>query len=389
MVTPLSPLSDAGLSRNEKLLYRIDRSAKILEIGPSYNPVAPKAEGWNCFFIDHEDQSNLREKYKSAGVNIDCIEPVDFIWRDGPLEEVIPQEHIGTFDACIASHVIEHFPNPVQVLQSLQRILKPEGLLSLAVPDKRYCFDYFKPLSMTGDLLYANFLKATRHSRPTAFNFVAYYCTNEGLVAWLKKDVTELKLVHSLDEAKKHFEQHSESPEHPYVDHHAWHYTPSSFRLVILELNALDVVDWTEDVFFPSVGFEFFVTLKRGKARFPSHEEQQQRRLALLLLGTIRDVQEQCGYLLAEMQDEAANVSAAPPTNSPGGELSLVISQQAELMRRMDKQGRQIRKIWEAVRVLKAAARPLRAAGRTSVDFCRRGGDLWKDAADKVRNIWR
>lgn len=78
---------------------------EILEIGPSYNPVAAKAKGWNCFSIDHDDQANPRLKYKDQPVDTSRIEAVDFIWREGPLDEVIPPEHLGTFDACIASHV--------------------------------------------------------------------------------------------------------------------------------------------------------------------------------------------------------------------------------------------------------------------------------------------
>ena len=110
MDASLPPVNVAAMSRTDKLLCRLDRSMKILEIGPSYNPVAPKAEGWNCFSIDHDTQENLRAKYTGHPVDIRRIEPVDFIWRDGPLDAVIPEEHMGTFDACIASHVIEHFP---------------------------------------------------------------------------------------------------------------------------------------------------------------------------------------------------------------------------------------------------------------------------------------
>lgn len=386
MDASLSPVNVAAMSRTDKLLCRLDRSMKILEIGPSYNPVAPKAEGWNCFSIDHETQENLRAKYTGHPVDINRIEPVDFIWRDGPLDAVIPEEHMGTFDACIASHVIEHFPNPVQVLRSLQRILKPDGRLALAVPDKRFCFDYFKPLTMTGDLLSADFRRATRHSRRTAFDHLAYsVSTSGGAAAWGQHDVTELKLTHTLAEAAKHLDEHSEAAEDPYVDHHGWHYTPSSFRLAILELGALDVLDWMEDLFFPAVGCEFIIILKRGKQVFPSEQALEQQRLALLL-GTIHDFQEQCEYLLVGKPKGTLEVAATEPYDN---RLSQVLQQQADLMRQIDKQGRQIRKIWEVARVLKSGAWPFRAAGRTSRDLYRRRDRLWNDAAERVRRLWR
>lgn len=390
MGASLTPVGAATLSRTDKLLCRLDKSMKILEIGPSYNPIAPKAEGWNCFTIDHESQENLRAKYAVHPVDISRIEPVDFIWRDGPLDAVIPEEHMGTFDACIASHVIEHFPNPVQVLRSLQRILKKDGRVSLAVPDKRFCFDYFKPLTMTGDLLSADFRHATRHSRRTAFDHTAYsvYTTAE-IGAWGQHPVTEMRLMHTLAEAKKHLDDYSESPEDPYEDHHAWHYTPASFRLAILELGALDVLDWTEDVLFPAVGCEFIVTLKRGKAGFPSEKALEQRRLELLL-ETIRDLKEQCDYLqIGKQTGELAVVPAVGTKAVSEDRLAQVLQQQAELMRRMDQQDRQIRKIWKVARLLKTASRPVRAVGRASADAYGRSGDLWRGAAEKIRSIWR
>ncbi len=386
MDASLPPVNAAAMPRTDKLLWQLDKSMKILEIGPSYNPVAPKAEGWNCFSVDHDTQENLRAKYSVHPVDINRIEPVDFIWSDGPIDDVIPDEHMGTFDACIASHVIEHFPNPVQVLRSLQTILKPDGRLSLAVPDKRFCFDYFKPLTMTGDLLSADFRHATRHSRRTAFDHIAYSaCTNGGATGWGQHDVTEVKLMHTLAEAARRLDEHSEAAEDPYVDHHGWHYTPSSFRLAILELGALDVLDWMEDAFFPAEGCEFIVILKRGKSAFPSEDALEQQRLALLV-GTIRDVQEQCDYLLIGKPQEPAVV---PATSLDDNRLSQIVQQQAELMHRMEKQSRQIRKIWEVARVLKAGAWPFRAAGRTSRDLYRRRDSLWNDAAERVRRLWR
>jgi hypothetical protein len=38
---------DVPLSRNEILLGPVPRAGHLIEIGPSYNPIAPKREGWN------------------------------------------------------------------------------------------------------------------------------------------------------------------------------------------------------------------------------------------------------------------------------------------------------------------------------------------------------
>lgn len=46
------------------------------------------------------------------------------------------------FDFVVANHVIEHLTDPIRALREWHRILRPKGLLYLAVPDKRYTFDY-------------------------------------------------------------------------------------------------------------------------------------------------------------------------------------------------------------------------------------------------------
>ena len=200
------------MDRTEKLLCRIDRSMKIVELGPSFNPITPKSGGWNSWSVDCTDQDGLREKYRNEpSVDTTRIEPVDFIWRDGDLDAAIPQEHHNTFDACIASHVIEHMPNPVGFFKSAERLLKPSGVISLAVPDKRFCFDYFSNPSLTGDFLEAHFFNRCRHSRKTAFNNLAYQITSDNRSGWGQHGVAKLAFVYPLFDAKQTFEGTRES----------------------------------------------------------------------------------------------------------------------------------------------------------------------------------
>lgn len=41
-----------------------------------------------------------------------------------------------TYDIVLASHVIEHIPNPDQIIKELARVLRPEGILLIATPTK-------------------------------------------------------------------------------------------------------------------------------------------------------------------------------------------------------------------------------------------------------------
>ena len=65
----------------------------LLEIGPSYNPIVAKADGWQTTVVDHATQADLIAKYTALGVGtVDQIEPVDFIWQGGSLTALLPTD---------------------------------------------------------------------------------------------------------------------------------------------------------------------------------------------------------------------------------------------------------------------------------------------------------
>jgi len=84
----------------------------------------------------------LRAKYTNHGVDLAKIEEVDYVWQGF-------SQFIGAtkFDWIIASHVIEHVPCVISFLRDCESVLKPDGVLSLAIPDKRRCFDKLREKS--------------------------------------------------------------------------------------------------------------------------------------------------------------------------------------------------------------------------------------------------
>jgi hypothetical protein len=77
------------MTREQKILQSIDRGGKGLEIGPSYNPVAPKSQGWNVEIVDHLDADGLRRKYTAWSIDVSKIEDVDHIIKDRGLAETV------------------------------------------------------------------------------------------------------------------------------------------------------------------------------------------------------------------------------------------------------------------------------------------------------------
>ena len=282
------------------LLAPIPRDGKILEVGPSHRPIAPKSDGWNTKTFDHTTRDGLVAKYTGhPAVDISRIEEVDFIWSGGKLCDAVPIDERGTFDACIASHVIEHTPDLISFLNSMEVLLNENGVVALAVPDKRYCFDYFRPLTTTGQVLHAHMEARSRHAPPLAFDFAAYTIENGGSIAWGQHPTKGLRFLHSLETARGLSRQVRDSED--YVDLHAWCFVPASFELILLELAMLGETDLRVERTTPAQGCEFLCWLRRGgKAVVAAMSEAEKADIRLALLKRIMlETRAQVDWLLA------------------------------------------------------------------------------------------
>jgi SAM-dependent methyltransferase len=255
-----SSLPGNALPRNEKVMFAVDSKGLGLEIGPSFNPVAPKRAGYNVDILDHLDTAGLRAKY--PGLKPENIEEVDFVWKGQPLTELIGKT--GVYDWIVASHVVEHIPDLISFLQQCAQLLTATGRLSLVVPDKRYCFDVFSPESSTGQLLDAYHAKRKRASPGQIFDYYANSANKGGTLAWAPDADGEFLLWHSDDNTKDMWHQAQTSDE--YVDVHNWRFTPHSFRIFIGDLEMLGLLPLGIVQEFGTVGCEFFVTLGKRPA---------------------------------------------------------------------------------------------------------------------------
>lgn len=262
------------LPRNHKVMLELDAKGLGLEIGPSFNPVAPKRAGYNVHILDHLDTQGLREKYPH--LEPENIEHVDFVWHGEPLAELIGKT--GVYDWIVASHVIEHVPDLVTFLQQCAQLLKPTGRLSLVVPDKRYCFDSFSPESSTGQILDAYHAKSKRPTPGQIYDHYANSVNRDGSIAWDPTSNGKLALHHDPSEGKKMWRQAQASDE--YVDVHNWRFTPEGFRLLIADLEALELIPIGVIKQFGTVGCEFFVTLGKHEAGWQAPDRYALLRLA-------------------------------------------------------------------------------------------------------------
>lgn len=260
------------LSRFDKVFSKLDRKGLGLEIGPSHNPIAPKKQGFNVHILDHASAEDLKKKYAGHGVNLDNIEEVDYVWKGESFEKLIGKKEF--FDWIIASHVIEHVPDMISFLNQCSKILKSEGKLSLVIPDKRYCFDYFSPLSTTGDFLDAYGEKRTHPTPGQVFNHFANAAKRSNKIAWSNDGLGGADgLLQTFSDAESEYTKSRGSSD--YVDVHCSKFIPSSFLLVISDLSKLGLIDLEVIDFHETDGCEFYVTL--SKIRTPIAIESKSR----------------------------------------------------------------------------------------------------------------
>jgi hypothetical protein len=251
--------------REEKAFRLLDKKGLGLEIGPSHNPIAPKKKGFNVHILDHATADQLRVKYKGHeiyGVKLENIEEVDFVWHGEPLQELIGKT--SCYDWIIASHVIEHVPDLISFLQQSEALLKPTGILSLVIPDKRYCFDYFSSSSSTGNVLDAE--KRVRPTHGQIFDHFANASKRNGVIAW-SSDVPggADELMHTFAGAQEQWSRSVSTAD--YIDVHCWRFTPASFRLLVSDLLNLGLIGLEIKAEFDTTGCEFYASLcKKGDA---------------------------------------------------------------------------------------------------------------------------
>jgi SAM-dependent methyltransferase len=245
--------------RNNLIFKHLDRNGNGLEVGPSHSPIAPKKEGYRVHVIDHLNKDQLIEKYRGHGVNLENIEDVDFVWKGESFLELT--RNAKHYDWIIASHVIEHVPDLIRFLLSCDDVLKDGGMLSLVIPDKRFCFDHFRSLTSISKII-DNFIENRIVSSPgTMVDYHLNVVSNNNQISWSQYSEKKFKTIHSVRDALLIMQKVLDT--NVYIDCHESVFVPSSFRLMIQDLFDLGFIPFREVDFSETEGFEFYITLSR------------------------------------------------------------------------------------------------------------------------------
>jgi hypothetical protein len=243
-----------------------------LELGPLNRPRI-RPEAGDVRYVDCFSTQELRDTYSANSATRDVLEEIVdvhyVVRREQSVSEVAGRD--APFDYVLASHVIEHVANPIGWLRDLQSILGDGGVLSLVVPDRRFCFDVNRANTRSQDWI-DWYLRDLRSPGPgQIFDFFAHVTTIDGTVdttgLWAgTADYAGVRRTDVADPDRSAFDvckQYLESGKH--IDVHVGTYTPAVL-LDLLELTfKLGLIDFEIAEFVSTAPntLEFFLTLRK------------------------------------------------------------------------------------------------------------------------------
>jgi hypothetical protein len=266
--------------RNQRLVAGLDLARdRGFEVGPLDTPIVPK-DGADVLYLDHASTEDLRTKY-DGDENVGDIAPVDVVWGSAHLGTALAEvlERRGPFRYAVASHVIEHVPDMIGWLQQIAEVLEPGGTLRLAIPDKRYCFDFHRPLTEVAELVAAHIEGRTRPPAAAIFDFWSRLTVADAPRLWNGDGPPVAAGQDGLGLSKAR----EASAVVDYFDVHCWVFTPSSFLDALHRLAELDLLPFAVQSVVPTRrdDVEFFVVLERLPDGVLPEERRELQRAAV------------------------------------------------------------------------------------------------------------
>lgn len=280
------------MTLRQQVLRHITPGMRGIEVAPWFNPIVPPNRAYEVVVLDIFDRPTLLERAE-LDPNIDKamiprIGKVDLVGSACEIGQ-LALERFGPdarFDFVISSHNLEHLPDPVRFLRGCEALLGDGGNVLMLVPDKRACFDYFRPHSSTGDMLQAFHERRERPSAAQTFSQIAYQAalrladTETGAFS-IDVDPNDVALRGDLKIAYAHWLGRIDT-DIVYHDTHCWTFTPACLELILVELTLLGLINFDVVSISRPVGCEFLVHLRKRPAQAAMADGLAGRRELLL-----------------------------------------------------------------------------------------------------------
>lgn len=277
------------MDRNAELLKHITKEQRGIEIGPYHNPLTSRKFGFQSVALDVFNTTELKSRAAAdpnlSSEQVERIEDVDLIGSATNIAELAQAKFPDVvFDYVVSSHNFEHLPNPIRFLQGCERVLKPGGILSMAIPDHRYCFDFYRPVTDLSEWLDAFHEKRDRPTPGQIFRHGALHSLLEGRIAWSPQDAGMPTPAELLECSYADWQSLTCGNNDTYRDAHCWAFTPASLELMLFDLLYLGLLKFEVMEITEPNGCEFYVHLRNpsGHGYQPPRDKFYRHRAAIM-----------------------------------------------------------------------------------------------------------
>lgn len=239
---------------NKRIMHDILVKKKVLEIGPYVRPFISSP------YVKYVDVLPIEDLLKRA-------KEQNFPHDEGNIPKkihyVIDNEDWSCihekFDAVFSSHCIEHQMDFIKHLNNVSNVLNPDCSYYLCVPDKRFCFDFYKPITTVGELIdeYNNVNNKSLSFRK--YHDILWHTHNDPVQHWSGNHGDVILTSENFATLVEKWK----TIKNEYVDLHRHQFTPKSFYINMVLLYNLKYTD-----LFPLVvteteknSYEFYVQL--------------------------------------------------------------------------------------------------------------------------------
>lgn len=264
------------MDRRQRVLNLVlPRGRTGVEIGPLAHPLILKSDGemgGEVLYADHMPTDGLRHHYRQHPTlgpsGIDGIVPVDIVLGEGGLPEALGER--GPVDYIVASHVVEHIPDPLGWLAEAATTLREGGVFCLIVPDKRFTFDHFRTPTSVGALLAARLAGLRKPPLSIVYEHFARACAIDRRAVWQGRPVAMRPLTGGPAAAFEAVERIARDGS--YTDVHCSVFTPFSFAVALEEVLSLGLLPFECATLEPTREREdeFFVLLRKRSEMVPA-----------------------------------------------------------------------------------------------------------------------
>lgn len=256
---------EAEEGRRSFIMSHLPAHLPGLEIAPYFHPVTDRAKH-DVYYVDCIDNDEIQRKAAANPGSVGREVPwIDAVWVPGrPLAKCVDGRRFGY---AIASHVLEHVPNPLGWLREILDCIEVGGRVAILLPHKMYSMDHYRAPTTFAQVVGWSIEKPARPTATQVMDFLAQSFFDDGSLCFDRPMPAFADAPrHYSDNQAVDFARHVHGTD-TYLDVHCTVWTPDSFVEIFRRLRAAGLIE--AEVAGPFTGFtgspqaEFFVYLEK------------------------------------------------------------------------------------------------------------------------------